>query len=203
MADAKTVMELRNRTGAGIVDCKQALEEAGDDMDKAIEILKKKGALKAAKKSAERTTAEGVIASYVHHNKRLASMVELQCETDFVARNEEFQALANDIAMQVAAMNPEYVSPESIPQEFVSKQREIFLAQMEDEKKPDEIKVKIVEGKIAKWYTEVCLTKQSFFKDEDTTIEELVNNKIATIGEKIVIARFARFEMSASQAAQA
>jgi elongation factor Ts len=200
MADAKTVMELRNRTGAGIVDCKQALEEAGDDMDKAIEILKKKGALKAAKKSAERTTAEGMIATYLHHNKRLASMVELQCETDFVARNQDFGTLANDIAMQIAAMNPEYVSPESIPQEFVSKQREIFLAELAEEKKPEEIKVKIVEGKLQKWYTEVCLTKQAFFKDEDQTIEELVNQKIATIGEKIVIARFARFEMSASQA---
>lgn len=203
MADAKTVMELRNRTGAGIVDCKKALEEAGDDMEKAIEILKKKGALKAAKKSAERTTAEGVVATYLHHNKRLASMVEVQCETDFVARNEEFIALANDIAMQVAAMNPEYISPETIPTEFLSKQREIFTEEMAQEKKPDDIKAKIVEGKMQKWFTEVCLVNQSFFKNEDQTIQDLVNEKIAKIGEKIVIARFARFEMSAAPVPQA
>lgn len=199
MADAKTVMELRNRTGAGIVDCKQALEESGGDMDKAIEILKKKGALKAAKKSAERSTAEGIVTTYLHHNKRLAAMVEVQCETDFVARNEEFVELANDIAMQIAAINPEYVSPDQIPQEIVSKQQEIFLAELAEEKKPEEIKVKIVEGKLQKWYTEVCLMKQAFFKDEDKTIEELVNEKIAKTGEKIVIKRFVRYEMSAAQ----
>ncbi|MFZ2803712.1 MAG: translation elongation factor Ts [Patescibacteria group bacterium] len=199
MADAKSVMELRNRTGAGIVDSKNALEEAGGDMDKAIEILKKKGALKAAKKSAERTTAEGVIASYLHHNKRLASIVEVQCETDFVARNEEFIAFANDVAMQVAAMNPEYVSPDSIPTEFLSKQREIFTADLAEDKKPDEIKAKIIEGKLQKWYSDVCLTKQAFFKNEDQTIEDLVNEKIAKIGEKIVIARFTRFEMATTK----
>jgi elongation factor Ts len=202
MVDAKTVMELRNRTGAGIVDCKQALEEAGGDMDKAIEVLKKKGALKAAKKTAERSTAEGIVATYLHHNKRLASMVEVQCETDFVARTEEFIALANDIAMQVAAMNPEFVSPDQIPAEFVSKQQQIFLEEIAGDNKSEEIKVKIVEGKLQKWYTEVCLLKQDFFKDEDKTIEELVTEKIAKTGEKIVVKRFARFEMSAAPAAE-
>jgi elongation factor Ts len=198
MADAKMVMELRNRTGAGIVDCKVALDEAGGDMDKAIEILKKKGALKAAKKSSERTTAEGIVATYLHHNKRLAAMVELQCETDFVARNSDFQALANDIAMQVAAINPEFLSPESIPTEFLSKQRQIFTDEMANENKPDEIKAKIIEGKLQKWYSEVCLTKQAFFKDEDVTIEQLIEQAVAKIGEKIMIARFSRFEMAAS-----
>lgn len=200
MADAKMVMDLRNRTGAGIVDCKKALDEAGDDMDKAIEILKKKGAAKAAKKSAERTTSEGVVATYVHFNRKLASMVEVQCETDFVARNEEFIAFANDLAMQVAALNPEYVSPETIPTDIVEKQRASFAAEMAEEKKPEEIKAKIIEGKLAKWYTEVCLTKQSFFKDEDVTVEQLINEKIAKIGEKIIVARFARYEMSPAPA---
>lgn len=198
MADAKMVMELRNRTGAGVVDCKVALDEANGDMDQAIEILKKKGALKAAKKSSERTTAEGIVATYLHHNKRLAAMVELQCETDFVARNSDFQALANDIAMQVAAINPEFLSPESIPTEFLSKQRQIFTDEMANENKPDEIKAKIIEGKLQKWYSEVCLTKQDFFKDEDVTIEQLVEQAIAKIGEKIVISRFSRFEMASS-----
>jgi len=203
MADAKLVMELRNRTGAGIVDCKSALDEAQDDMEKAIEVLKKKGALKAAKKTAERTTAEGVIATYLHHNKKLAAMVEIQCETDFVARNEQFIALANDIAMQVAAMNPEYVSPELIPAEILEAQRSVFMAELVEDKKPEDIKAKIIEGKLQKWYSDVCLTKQSFFKDEDHTIEELINANIAKIGEKIYIARFARFELTAAAQALA
>jgi elongation factor Ts len=201
MIDAKQVMELRNRTGAGIVDSKQALEEAGGDMEKAIEVLKKKGALKAAKKSAERSTAEGIIATYLHHNKKLASMVEVQCETDFVARNSDFVALANDIAMQVAAMNPDFVSPEMVPEDVLMKQRGVFLEEVAGDNKPEDIKAKIVEGKIQKWYSEVCLTKQVFFKDEDKTIEGLVNEHIAKIGEKIVIARFTRFEMSPAPAA--
>ena len=195
MVDAKQVMELRNLTGAGVVDCKSALEEAGGDMQKAIEVLHKKGAAKAAKKS-DRSTAEGIIATYLHHNKRLASMVEVQCETDFVARNADFVAFANDVAMQIAAINPEYVSPESIPAELVAKQRDTFMAELAEDKKPDEIKAKIVEGKLNKWYSEVCLTKQAFFKDEDRTIEELMTDLIAKIGEKIVIARFTRMEMA-------
>lgn len=199
MADAKQVMELRRMTGAGVVDCQQALDEAGNDMQKAVEVLKKKGAAKAAKKS-ERSTAEGMLATYLHHNKRLASMVEIQCETDFVARNPEFVAFANDIAMQVAAMSPEYVSPETIPAELVTKQREVFLAELAEDKKPDEIKAKIIEGKLNKWYSEVCLTKQAFFKDEDRTIEQLMTELIAKIGEKIVIARFVRMEMAAASA---
>lgn len=194
-------MELRAKTGAGIVDSKQALEEAGGDIEKAIEILKKKGALKAAKKSAERSTAEGIIATYLHHNKKLAAMVELQCETDFVARNSDFLALGQDVAMQVAAMSPEYVSPEQVPADLVAKQRGIFLAEIAAEQKPEDIKAKIVEGKIQKWFSEICLTKQSFFKEESKTIEDLVNEHIAKIGEKIVIVRFTRFEMSPAPAA--
>lgn len=195
MADAKQVMELRNMTGAGVVDAKNALDEAGGDMDKAVDIIKKKGGAKAAKKS-DRTTAEGVIASYIHHTKKLGAMVEVQCETDFVARNEAFVQLANDIAMQVAAIDPLYLSPETIPLNELEKQQEIFKAEMAEEKKPDEIKAKIIDGKMNKWYSEVCLTKQPFFKNEDVTIEGLVNENIAKIGEKIVIARFARYQMS-------
>jgi len=196
MADAKQVMELRNMTGAGIVDVKNALDEAGGDMDKAVEILKKKGAAKAAKKTSERTTAEGIVASYIHHNKKLGAMVELQCETDFVARNEEFVTLANEIAMHVAAIDPLYLSPETVPANELEKQMQIFKDEMAAENKPDDIKAKIIEGKMNKWYSEVCLLKQSFFKDEDKTIEQHLGEKIAKIGEKIAVARFVRYQMS-------
>jgi len=198
MADAKMVAELRDKTGAGMMACKKALTEAGDDMVKAVEILKKMGAMKAAQKTAERTTAEGIIVTYLHHNKKLASMLELQCESDFVARNEDFVAFANDLAMQVAAMAPEYVSPDSIPEADVEKQKQGFVQEIAEDKKPDDIKAKIVQGKLDKWMQDVCLTKQAFFKDEDKTVEQLLTEKIATIGEKIVIARFARWELGKS-----
>jgi elongation factor Ts len=199
MIDAKTVMELRNRTGAGMVDCKNALTEANGDMDGAIEILKKKGAIKAAKKSAERTANEGLIVSYVHHNGKLAALLELACETDFVARNEEFKQLANDLALQVAAMDPQFVSPETIPAADLEKKKAEFAAELEGDKKPEDIKQKIVEGKLNKWYSEVCLMKQSFIKDDTKTIEQMVNELVAKIGEKIVPTRFQRFQMAASQ----
>jgi len=195
--DAKMVVELRNRTGAGMVDCKNALDEAQGDMEKAIEVLKKKGAIKAAKKSAERQATEGIVATYVHHNGKLAAMVELACETDFVARTDEFKELAVDIALQVAAMDPQFVSPETIPAEEVEKKRNEFLAELAEDKKPEDIKQKIVEGKLNKWYSDVCLTKQSFIKDEDKTIEQLLNEKIAKIGEKIAPTRFHRMQMAA------
>ncbi|MCI0479539.1 elongation factor Ts [Candidatus Uhrbacteria bacterium] len=195
MADAKQVMELRNLTGAGMMDAKGALEEAGGDMQKAMEVLKKKGAAKAAKKTSERTTAEGVVASYIHHTRKLGAMVEIQSETDFVARNEEFRQFADDMAMQVAAIDPLYVSPETVPADVLEKQRQIFKDEMAGENKPDDIKEKIIEGKMAKWFSETCLLKQAFFKDEDKTVEDLLNEKIAKIGEKIVIARFVRFNM--------
>ncbi|KAA0206973.1 translation elongation factor Ts [Candidatus Uhrbacteria bacterium] len=193
--DNKLVMELRNRTSAGIVDCKKALEEAGGDMDKAIEILKKKGAIKAAKKAAERTASEGLLATYLHHNGKLAAIVELTCETDFVARNDVFKQLANDLALQVAAMDPQYVSPELIPAEEAEKKKGEFLAEMASDNKPEDIKAKIVEGKLNKWYSEVCLTKQSFIKDEDKTIEQLIAELSGTIGEKIAVTRFVRMQM--------
>ena len=192
------VMELRNRTGAGMVDCKNALTETNGDMEAAIDVLKKKGAIKAAKKSAERTASEGLIVSYVHHNGKLAALLELACETDFVARNEEFIQLAKDLALQVAAMDPTYVSPEAIPAADLEKKKAEFLAELEGDKKPEEIKMKIIEGKLNKWYSDVCLTKQAFIKDDTKTIEQMVNELVAKIGEKIVPTRFQRMMMNAN-----
>ncbi|HPF94962.1 MAG: elongation factor Ts [Candidatus Magasanikbacteria bacterium] len=195
--DNKLVMELRNRTSAGIVDCKNALEEAGGDMDKAIEVLKKKGAIKAAKKASERDATEGLLATYLHHNGKLASIVELTCETDFVARGDDFKNLANDLALQVAAVEPTYVSPEAIPADVLEAKKAEFAAEMADDKKPEDIKAKIIEGKLTKWYSDVCLTKQSFIKDEDMTIEQLITALSAKSGEKIEVTRFSRMVMSA------
>ncbi len=195
--DNTLVMELRRRTSAGIVDCKKALEEANGDMEEAIEILKKKGAIKAAKKAAERIASEGLLATYLHHNGKLASIVELACETDFVARNDAFKQLANDLALQVAAMDPQFVSPELIPAEDVEKKKAEFEAEMAGDNKSEEIKAKIVEGKLNKWYTDTCLTKQSFIKDEDKTIERLIAELSGTIGEKIAVTRFVRMQMEA------
>ncbi|MEN9557962.1 MAG: hypothetical protein RL141_331 [Candidatus Parcubacteria bacterium] len=197
MIDAKTVGELRARTGAGIVECKKALTEAGGDMEKAIEVLKKSGAVKAAKKG-DRETAEGLVHAYVHSNGKMGAIVEVQCETDFVARNEDFQAFVHDVAMQVVATDPQWVSPEHIPADEVEKMRVTFTEELVADKKPDEIKAKIVEGKLNKWFSDVTLTKQLWVKDDSKTIEQLLTEKIATIGEKIVIARFARFQLSAA-----
>ncbi|MDO8584398.1 MAG: translation elongation factor Ts [bacterium] len=197
MIDAKLVLELRNRTGAGMVDCKKALEEANGNIDAAIDVLKKKGAIKAAKKQAERTATEGLVVSYIHHNGKLGAMLELACETDFVARNEEFIALANDLALQVAAMDPQFVSPETVPVEIMEKKKQEFLAELASDSKPEEIKQKIVEGKLNKWLTDVCLTKQSFIKDETKTIEQMITELTAKIGEKIVPTRFVRMQMQA------
>jgi elongation factor Ts len=197
MIEAKTVAELRAKTGAGMVECKKALVEAGGDMDKAIEVLKKSGALKAAKKSAERSTAEGIIHAYIHSNGKVGAMVELQCESDFVARTEDFQTLAHDIAMQVVATDPAFVSPETIPSGEVEKVRAEFTAELENDKKPDDIKAKIIDGRMNKWFAEVTLMNQLWVKDDTKTIAQLVNEKIATIGEKIVVARFCRFQLSA------
>ncbi|MBP7005572.1 elongation factor Ts [Patescibacteria group bacterium] len=196
--DAKAVAELRNRTGAGMMDCKVALEEANGNADAAIEVLKKRGAIKAAKKNAERTASEGLIATYVHHNGKLAAMLELACETDFVARNEEFRALAQDLALQVAAMDPQYVSPETVPAEELEKKRAEFLLELAEDKKPEEIKAKIIEGKLNKWYSDVCLTKQSFIKDEEVLVEQLIQQLVAKIGEKIVPTRFTRMVMNSA-----
>lgn len=195
--DTSQIAKLRDRTGAGVLDAKKALDSAGGDIEKAIEVLKEKGAIKAAKKS-DREASEGIIAAYIHHNGKLGALVEVSCETDFVARTDEFKALADDLALQVAAMNPEYVSPEAIPEEELEKKKAEFMKELEGENKPDDIKEKIVTGKLEKWYGEVCLTKQDFIKDDEKTIEAILQEKIATIGENIVPTRFERLEIESA-----
>ncbi|MHB8830624.1 MAG: translation elongation factor Ts [Patescibacteria group bacterium] len=195
MTDMKLVAELREKTGAGMMACKKALDLANGDMEKALEELRKMGEIKAAQKTAERTTAEGLIATYLHHNKKMGAMLELQCESDFVAINDDFVAFANDLVMQVAAMNPDFLSPETIPSADLERQRQMFLEEVSGDNKPEEMKAKIVQGKLDKWTNEVCLMKQAFFKDEEKTIEQLLNEKIAKTGEKIVIVRFVRWEL--------
>ena len=193
--DQKLVVQLRSETGAGIVECKKALDEAEGDFAKAIEILKKKGEIKAAKKSAEREAKEGLVHAYIHANGKVGAMVLVSCETDFVARNEEFQAFVHDIAMQVAATNPLYIKPEDIPEETVAKEKEMYLEEFQGVEKPAGVVDKIIEGKLQKYYADACLLKQPFVKDEDITIEELINQKIAKIGEKIEVKKFVRFEI--------
>ncbi|AEF94368.1 Elongation factor Ts [Desulfotomaculum nigrificans CO-1-SRB] len=191
---ASMVKELRERTGAGMMDCKKALAEVGGDMEKAIEFLREKG-LAAAAKKAGRIAAEGIVESYIHGNGRIGVLVEINCETDFVARNEDFRALAKDIAMQIAAAKPEYVRREDVPSEKLEKEREILRAQALNEGKPEKIVEKMVEGRIEKYYKEVCLLEQPFIKDPDKTVQQLINEAIAKIGEKIDVRRFTRYEM--------
>ncbi len=192
--DAQTIQSLRSQTGAGIVDCKNALAETNGDIAKAAEILRKKGIAKAASKG-ERVTKEGRVASYVHSNNKVGVLVEIQCETDFVARTEAFQNFVNDVAMQIAAMNPLYVSREQVPAEVVEKEKEIAMAEFADSPKPKDVIEKIASGKIEKFFGEVCLVDQKFIKDEDVTIGELLKQTIAKTGENMRIVRFARFAM--------
>lgn len=191
--ELKDISKLREMTGAGMMDCKKALEEAKGDFDKAVDVLRKKGAATAAKR-AERVAKEGVIVSYIH-NGRIGAMLELNCETDFVALNEDFKSFANDLVMHVAAAAPEYVNPEDVPAEIVAKEKEIELAKLDAAGKPKEMIEKILEGKIQKYYSTVCLMKQTFIKNPDVTIEDLMNDRTASIGEKLEIRRFVRFEL--------
>ncbi|SHF22874.1 translation elongation factor Ts [Desulforamulus putei] len=191
---ASMVKELRERTGAGMMDCKKALAEVGGDMEKAIEFLREKG-LAAAAKKAGRIAAEGIVEAYIHGGGRIGVLVEINCETDFVAKNEDFRALAKDIAMQIAAAKPEYVRREEVPAEVIEKEREILRAQALNEGKPEKIVEKMVEGRIEKYYKEVCLLEQPFIKDSDKTVQQVVNEAIAKIGEKIDVRRFTRYEM--------
>jgi elongation factor Ts len=191
---AKDVKALRDRTGAGMMDCKAALQESSGDMEKAIDILRTKGAAKAAKR-AERKAAEGTIGTYVHHNGKVAVMVELNSETDFVAKNPEFQQLARDLAMHVASAAPIAVSSDDIPAAEVERERAVYTAQVAEEGKPEAIRAKIVEGKIQKWFKESSLLDQQFVKDPERTIRELVDGISAKTGEKISVARFVRFQV--------
>lgn len=191
--DLSSITKIREMTGAGIVDVKKALEEAGGDVEKTIEVLRKKGAIKAAKKSAERTAKEGIVEAYMHAGGKVGVLVELLCETDFVARNEEFKALAHDIALHVAAMDPIYLSPETVPPEVIEKEKSIAVEEFAGSGKPASVVEKIVEGKIGKWYSDTCLLSQAFIKDEDVAIKDLINNVSAKVGEKIEVKRFCRY----------
>ncbi|MCT4564090.1 MAG: translation elongation factor Ts [Maledivibacter sp.] len=190
---ASMVKELREKTSAGMLDCKKALVEADGDMEKAVELLREKGLAKVAKK-AGRIAAEGIVSSYIHGG-RIGVIVEVNSETDFVAKNEEFQTFGKDVAMQVAASNPLYVSREEVPAEVIEKEKEILRHQALNEGKPEKIVDKMVVGRIEKYYKEVCLLEQPFIKNPDITIQELLNEKIAKIGENLNIRRFARFEV--------
>jgi elongation factor Ts len=190
---AAMVKELREITQAGMLDCKNALNETNGDIDAAIDYLRKKGLSKAAKKS-DRIAAEGIVSSYIHGG-RIGVLIEVNSETDFVAKNQEFQNFVKDLAMQVAAQNPQYVRPEEVPAEVIEKEKEILKAQALNEGKPEKIIDKMVEGRIKKFYDENCLIKQSFIKNPDKTIEDILNEKIAKIGENLVIRRFVRYEV--------
>lgn len=189
---AKMVAALREKTGAGLIDCKKALQESDGDEAKAVVVLKKKGMASAAKK-AGRSAQEGLVGSYIHMGGKLGVLVEVNCETDFVARNEEFKQLVTDVCMQIAAANPLYLSRESIPADVIANESEIAKAQCAG--KPEAAIAKIVEGKLNKWYGEVCLLDQAFVKDSSITIRDLIASKIAKIGENIVIKRFVRFQV--------
>jgi elongation factor Ts len=187
------IQTLRTKTGAGMADCKKALTECGGDLDKAVEYLQKKS-LAAATKRADKVAAEGVIASYVH-NGRIGVIVEINCETDFVARNDDFKAMGKDIAVHIAAYNPLYLSEKHIPAEQLAKQKEIFAAQLLEQGKPAAMVEKIMDGKLKKWYTEVCLLDQPFLNDNDITVGAFIVETAARIKEKIEIRRFYRLEL--------
>ncbi|HXN07830.1 MAG TPA: translation elongation factor Ts [Nitrospiria bacterium] len=194
--DASIVKELREKTGAGIMECKTALSHSGGDITKAIEFLKKKGSLSAAKKS-ERKTSEGIIGSYVHAGGKIAVLVEVNCETDFVARNEEFQELVKDLAMQVAGSFPEpkYVSKENVPAEVIEKEKAIFVKQAQESGKPPAVLEKIAAGKVDKFLSEICLLEQTFIKNPDLKVKDLLTEKIAKIGENIQVRRFVKYRI--------
>ena len=186
---AKMVSELRSRTGAGIMECKKALTETNGDIDVAIQKLREQG-LKASELKGSRAAEEGLIVSYIHPGSRVGTLVELNCETDFVARTEQFQELAKEIAMQVAAAKPKYVKPEDVPDEDLEAEKSILKAQAEQEGKPAHIAERIVEGRLSKFYSETCLLQQPYIRDTDQTIETLVKDAIAQLGENIVVKRF-------------
>lgn len=194
MITAEMVKVLRERTGAGMMDCKKALIETAGDMDKAIDFLREKGLAAAAKKSS-RVAAEGLVESYIHGTGRIGVLLELNCETDFVAKTDNFKALARDVAMQIAAANPSYVRKEEVPEEILEHEREVLRAQAINEGKPANIAEKMVQGRVEKYYKDVCLMEQSFIKNPDVTITQHINEHIAKIGEKISIRRFTRYQL--------
>jgi len=191
---ANAVKELRERTGAGMMDCKKALAETAGDQQKAVDYLRQKG-LAAAAKKADRVAADGAVAAYVHPGGKIGALVEINCETDFVGRTAEFQTLLKDVAMQVAAANPRYVRREEIPAEELEREKRIYRQQALDSGKPEKIVDKIIEGKMERYYSEVCLLEQAFIKDQDKKVVDVVNEAIARLGEKIQIRRFERYHL--------
>lgn len=194
MSKKDLLLKLRKQTGAGIVECSRALEENSNDLGKALEYLRKKG-LKNVTSKAGRVANEGLVHSYIHPGGKVGVLVEVNCETDFVARNEEFKEFVHDVAMHIAALSPEYVSPEDVPEDIIAKEKEIYRQQLREQGKPEDMIEKIVDGKMQKYYQEVCLLKQAFIKDEDKTVEDLLKEKIAKLGENIQIKRFCRFSL--------
>ena len=195
---ATMIKDLRERTGAGMADCKKALVEVAGDIDKAIDYLRAKGLSKAAKKAGREAT-EGAVTSYIHAGGKIGVLVEINCETDFVSRNEDFQGFTRDVAMQIAAMNPQFVRKEEILPEAIAHEREVLIAKAKEDPKnsgkPEQVLTKIIEGQLNKWCKEICLLDQSFVKDPDKTIDQLQQELIARIGENIKIRRFVRFEL--------
>lgn len=192
--DVQLVKKLREETGAGVLEAKETLVEANGDYDEAVEILREKGAIKAAK-HADRVATDGVVELYAHPGNRVGVILELNCETDFVARNEKFKILAHDLALHIAAMEPKYVNPKDISDEIVAEKSEEYRSQALAEGKPDNIVEKIIQGRMAKYYSEVCLTEQPFVKDDDVRVGDLITDAIRIMGENIVIRRFDRYEL--------
>lgn len=190
---AAQVKELREKTGAGMLDCKKALTETDGDVEKAVDLLREKGLSQAAKKSG-RVASEGLVDAYIHGG-RIGVLIEVNAETDFVAKNDEFKEFVRNMAMQVAAVNPKYVSKEDVPEEEVAKEREILIHQAKNEGKPEHIAEKMVEGRLGKFYEQICLLEQSYIKDSNMKVKDLLNDKVAKIGENIKIRRFVRYEV--------
>ena len=188
------VKELRGKTGAGILNCQSALQETNGDVEKAVDLLRQKG-LAAAQKKAGRETKEGLVSSYIHAGNKIGVLVEVNCETDFVARNDEFQSLVKDVALQIAAANPGYIKREDIPVEQIDREKAIYLGQVKDMGKPEAAWEKIVNGKMEKYYQENCLLEQAFIKDPNLTIQSILTDKIAKLGENITISRFTRYQL--------
>jgi len=194
---ASNVMDLRKKTGAGIMDCKNALNETGGDIDKAIDFLRKKGLAEASKKTG-RISKEGIIGSYIHAGSRIGVLVEVNCETDFVAKTPDFVEFAKDIAMHIAAANPLYLKREAVPKEVLEKEKEIYKSQALDSGKPEKVIEKIVQGKAEKYFSQVCLLEQAYVKEPDVSIKELIDLIIAKVGENISLRRFIRYQLSES-----
>ncbi len=191
------VKELREKTGLGLMDCKKALTETDGDMEKAIDYLRKKGALKAAKREG-RATSEGKIGSYIHMNGKIGVLLELNCESDFVAKTEQFAELLKDLCMQVAASSPQWISSADVPEDVLNKEKDIYMTQAKEAGKPEKMLEKIAEGKLKKFFSETCLLDQPFVKDDSKSVQELIKEKIAQLGENMTVGRFARFQLGQS-----